>query len=271
MNAGNRTVRAVPWPSWRELTGSPPEMARDFGIAALLAAWVAIIGPFGNDKAGPIELRLAYHMSLSVIVVALYRPGVRLGIAAGARLGMNRLLAVGLAILVISIPMSFVVSVVAVQFFPQLREILSPVDWYVQVVALILPIALALQVISGALRRSHVETPGGLPLSSAEAAASTQQLPVNAELILAIEAEDHYLRVHTAEGSQLVYLTMANALKALEKVDGLQTHRSWWIARRCVTRISRRGRGAEIELANGIVAPVARSRMAALKAARWLD
>jgi hypothetical protein len=39
--------------------------------------------------------------------------------------------------------MSALVSIVAGWFFPQLRETLSPVDCYLQLVVLMLPIALA--------------------------------------------------------------------------------------------------------------------------------
>jgi hypothetical protein len=275
--SASETARVVPWPTWRELTGSPEELARDFAVAALLAAWVAVIGPFGSDQAGPIENRLLYHVSLSVAVVAAYRPGVRLGIAAGARLGASRLLSAILSILVISGPMSVVVSIVAVGFFPHLREILSPLDWYLQVTALMLPIALAYQMFTGFLARPTLKPgnaeavsgtrgqAGGLGASSGAAF-----LPVAPREVLALHVEDHYLRIYTAEGSSLVYLTLSNALAELDGVDGMQVHRSWWVARRAVVQLVRRGRAARLQLTCGVVAPVARSRIGKLKAARWV-
>jgi len=267
-------VQAVPWPTWRDLTGSPGEAARDFTIAALLAAWVAVIGPFGNDQAGPLETRLLYHLSLSAAVVAVYRPGVRLGIAAGARIGAGKLLSAALSILMISWPMSVFVSIVAVQFFPHLREILSPLDWYLQVTVLMLPIALAYQMFTGFLARpaascSEAEAPPAVP-SRPHDSAGAKRLPVDPSEILALHVEDHYLRIFTAEGSRLLYLTMSEALAELNGANGLQVHRSWWVAHRAVARIVRRGRTAQIQLNCGLVAPIARSRIGAVKAARWM-
>lgn len=234
---------------------------RDFGIAALVAAWVAVIGPFGNDKAGPIELRLLYHMSLSVVVVATFRPGVRLGVAAGMRLGLGRLISAILAILILSAPLSVFVGFVAVQFFPQLRSILTPLDWYLQVSALVLPIGLAYEIFVGRFMR-RPETTALLKASPAP------QLGDPAE-ILAVSTEDHYLRIHTAGGSRLVYLTMAEALAGLQATDGQRVHRSWWVARRAVEKAVRRGRGAELHLSSGLVVPVARARLPALKQSGW--
>jgi DNA-binding LytR/AlgR family response regulator len=96
------------------------------------------------------------------------------------------------------------------------------------------------------------------------AQAQAARLPVDAREILAVHVEDHYLRLYTSTGSQLVYMTMSDALAQLGGADGLQVHRSWWVARRAV----RRGRGAHLHLTCGAVAPVARARIANLKAAR---
>src|SRR5690606_15189181 len=49
--------------------------------------------------------------------------------------------------------------------------------------------------------------------------------------IRAVEAEDHYLRVHTDQGSDLILMRLSDAVKELEGLDGAQTHRSWWVAR----------------------------------------
>lgn len=90
-----------------------------------------------------------------------------------------------------------------------------------------------------------------------------------AAALIAVEAEDHYLRVHTVEGSDLILMRFADALAALEGCDGVQAHRSWWVARRAVdeTRFSR-GRG-ELKLSNGLVVPVSRSFAEVLRDASW--
>jgi len=89
--------------------------------------------------------------------------------------------------------------------------------------------------------------------------------------ILCLEMEDHYVRVHTRTGSDLVLMRMRDAVAELHAVDGLQVHRSWWVARSAVAAVRRQGKSATLILANGIEAPVARDRMPALRASGWLD
>lgn len=85
----------------------------------------------------------------------------------------------------------------------------------------------------------------------------------------AVEAEDHYLRLHTAEGSTLVMMRLADAIAELRDVDGGQTHRSWWVARDAVVSAAR-GRGrAALQLRNGLKAPVSRTYAPILREAGW--
>jgi hypothetical protein len=76
--------------------------------------------------------------------------------------------------------------------------------------------------------------------------------------LYAVEAHDHYLRVHTGAGTELVLMRFADALTELEGL-GLQIHRSWWVARDAIEGASwSRGRG-ELRLVNGAMVPVSRS------------
>lgn len=87
--------------------------------------------------------------------------------------------------------------------------------------------------------------------------------------LIAVEAEDHYLRVRTEAGSDLVLMRFGDALDALVDCDGFQTHRSWWVARGAVeTARWKAGRG-ELVLSDGAVAPVSRTYAAALKGTDW--
>lgn len=87
--------------------------------------------------------------------------------------------------------------------------------------------------------------------------------------LIAVEAEDHYLRVHTDAGDELVTARFADALDELAGVKGFRTHRSWWVAADAIEAVRwKRGRG-EAALAGGLVVPVSRSNAAALKEAGW--
>jgi DNA-binding LytR/AlgR family response regulator len=87
--------------------------------------------------------------------------------------------------------------------------------------------------------------------------------------VWAVEAEDHYLRLHTSKGQDLILLRLSDAVAELEGVEGAQTHRSWWVAKAAV-RDARRGDGrATLTLANGVEAPVSRAYARTLREAGW--
>ncbi|MDQ3482396.1 MAG: LytTR family transcriptional regulator DNA-binding domain-containing protein [Pseudomonadota bacterium] len=87
--------------------------------------------------------------------------------------------------------------------------------------------------------------------------------------LIAVEAEDHYLRVHTDRGSDLILMRLSDALTELDGLEGAQTHRSWWVAKDAV-RDARRGDGrATLTLDGGLTAPVSRRYARSLREAGW--
>lgn len=108
------------------------------------------------------------------------------------------------------------------------------------------------------------------PLPEAEAAFRRRLTARRrAARLIAVEAHDHYLRVHTDEGAELITARMADALAELAGAHGYQTHRSWWVAGDAIEAVSwRRGTG-EARLAGGVVAPISRGQAQALKDAGW--
>lgn len=89
--------------------------------------------------------------------------------------------------------------------------------------------------------------------------------------LIAVQAEDHYLRVHTEAGSDLILMRLADALTALRDRDGLQVHRSWWVARRAVQTVQwKKGRGT-LGLEGGLSVPVSETFAATVRAVDWAE
>ena len=88
--------------------------------------------------------------------------------------------------------------------------------------------------------------------------------------IIALQAEDHYLRVHFMGGqSELVLMRLSDAMAELPPDKGSQTHRSWWVARhadRCVTRSDGR---ATLSVGDDLTVPVSRSFYKKLQQEGW--
>ena len=104
------------------------------------------------------------------------------------------------------------------------------------------------------------------PSSSAVRPPVLDRLSRRSARLIALEGEDHYVRVHTDAGSELVLMRLADAIAETAPVEGLQVHRSWWVARDAVQRIERNSRTLRLSLDNGITAPVARNHAARVRA-----
>jgi len=89
--------------------------------------------------------------------------------------------------------------------------------------------------------------------------------------ILALSAEDHYVRVIAEGKSALLLMTLAEAAALMPESTGAQVHRSWWVARSAVTGQHRAGRDLQLTLHGSLTAPVSRSRIAELKALGWIS
>ena len=87
--------------------------------------------------------------------------------------------------------------------------------------------------------------------------------------LLALEAQDHYVRVHTDRGSALVLTGLESAIAKLAGVEGQRVHRSWWVARAAVTDVRRGGGRAVLRLTGGVEVPVSRRYARLLRTAGW--
>ncbi len=89
--------------------------------------------------------------------------------------------------------------------------------------------------------------------------------------LLSLRTEDHYLRIHTTAGSDLILFRLKDALAELDGADGMQVHRSYWVARDAIEAIERKGRKVILVLKNGLHVPVSESFLPAVRDANWLD
>jgi len=85
----------------------------------------------------------------------------------------------------------------------------------------------------------------------------------------AIEAEDHYLRLHTSKGQDLILMRLGDAVEELQGLEGAQVHRSWWVARAAVEDVRRGDGRAVLTLKGGVEAPVSRTYSRLLREAGW--
>lgn len=88
--------------------------------------------------------------------------------------------------------------------------------------------------------------------------------------LLFLEMEDHYLRIHTSEGSDIVLYRMEDAARDLQG-QGLRVHRSYWVAEDALAGARRHRQSWRLRLIDGREVPVGRTYRAQLREAGWLE
>lgn len=83
--------------------------------------------------------------------------------------------------------------------------------------------------------------------------------------IIALEAEDHYVRVHTLHGSALVLMRLADAAALIDPRLGLRVHRSWWVAKDAVRVLERTSGRAIARLVDDTAVPISRTHLPAAR------
>ena len=250
----------------------------DLSIMVVLGVLLAVLGPFGSFEM-PLPVRLLYWVGLALVGYACYRPIEELVTRLGLRLDLPEWPLWIVACLLASVPVTL-----AVFFAGQLPGpfALPSFDRFARSYPYVLLVGSGVTVLFHQIEHRKAapvnETPA--PQSRPEPQAEPfgapgprflDRLPAHlGSDLLALEMEDHYVRAHTALGSELILLRMRDAVAELEGIDGAQVHRSWWVARDAVEDVKRDGRNLRLVLTGGLEAPVSRARIAELKGAGWL-
>ena len=238
-------------------------IALDLALFACVGLAMAELGPYRTIDA-PQGLRTAYWL------VAVFGSGL-------AGVVVEKLLAERvsdfwlrtlLASAAITPPVTlYIYGLNAVMLdLPRRWWLLPQLAWQVLVVMLLL------MTLRGLLRRRVIETRTIVmpPLPEAERQFRLRlSAKRRAARLIAIEAEDHYVRVHTDAGTELVTMRFSDALDELSLAYGHRVHRSWWVAGDAIEAVRWSRAGGEVQLSGGLAAPVSRSHAGSLKAAGW--
>ncbi len=105
----------------------------------------------------------------------------------------------------------------------------------------------------------------GLPLLAQRLSPGLQQAEIHA-----LKSEGHYVLVYTDLGEEMVLIRLRDAMNELATLEGMQVHRSWWVARNAVQTASRSNDGLTLILKNDVEVPVSRSFRKQFRAANWI-
>ena len=227
------------------------------GVAAILA----IAAPFETGEVMRLLPRCLYWL---VIVVACYACGYLVSDLVRPFLAnLARPLAILITGCVTGICVSVIVLVVnyvALDFFP------APHEW----VAFFVPILLISMIVTAVI------TVIGENLQNAQSRSATavpllDRIPFDKRAALvALSVEDHYVRIRTLKGEELVLMRLSDAMKEVGTTRGAQVHRSHWAAFDQVASVRREGDRAVLTMKTGIEIPVSRANISHIKEAGLL-
>lgn len=240
--------------------------ATDLAMLVAIGLLMGFLGPFASERA-PVVARYVYWMICMV-------GGGLIGIAADELLS-RRMAATWRRVAAVSVLMTPPVTLLVLTTQHLLMG--GPFDWrgYQELLWQVWPILLAVMVVRAlAWRRApaRIETRTIVipPLPEAEAAFRRRlSAKRRGARLVAIEAHDHYLKVHTDAGAELITLRFADALDELALAHGWRVHRSWWVAADAVEDVRWRRGAGEMRLVGGLMAPVSRTYAPVLKEAGW--
>lgn len=258
--------RPLAWGPYEDLTG----WLRGLAIALAVGGFLALSGAF-VDRDAALGLRLAYWLPMMAIgalwggfVVRALFPHDEITGAAAARLWLRSLLAA----LAMAGPFTGLVWVANGLAFG--RQI--PWGGLPYLFGSVFVLALAMTALNTlvesrrqAMRRLSAVPPPPRPVRFLD------RLPprLRGAELHAIEAEDHYLRLHTSRGQDLILMRLGDAVEELEGLEGAQVHRSWWVARGAIEDVRRGDGRAVLTLKDGVEVPVSRTYARQLRAAGW--
>ena len=248
------------------------------GITAAAGMLFALLGPFGTYDNATLAERMLYWVMLSVAGCVFYMPMMVGGARAAERLDLSYAALLAAGVLIASLPMTAVVMIATYGGLEQSFELYAA--RYGNVVLLAGIICAVFW-----LRYRHAAPEGASAVRSGDAAGEGElsgganaapqssppapladRLPAGFGPILALESEDHYVRIHGQGRSELVLMRLGDAAREMGAEAGLRTHRSWWVAADAVEALAQDGRTLTLRLKNGLGAPVSRSNQAQARA-----
>lgn len=238
---------------------------RNVGIAAGAGVFLALVGAMGMDDL-PLTTRLLYWVPLMVGGSGVAHL-ITLAMGRFPQLHANPWIFGGVLVVVLSLPITLIVWIYTSLLTGR------DFDWDLipQIYGSVLVICIAMTAIMILVNWPGKVThapPAGAPAPTIR---FMERLPAKLKgaEIYAVSSEDHYLRLHTSKGSDLILMRLSDAIGELEGLEGAQTHRSWWVAKNAVESSRRDGDKMVLTLKGGAEAPVSRPNIKPLREAGW--
>jgi hypothetical protein len=235
-----------------------PRVVRPVAAAVFVAVLLTTSGAFDTEAAqfGP---RLSYWLAIAAVSTLMLQWLHRLLRKSFDAVPDLWLRAFGWAIL--TLPLNMIASLGCKLLYggpPSLGGFLLLLPGMAMIVATLQFTLLSFRPAGGKAGLGTGESCAGQVTAPAGGLSKFLPLPLQNSKIWALNAEDHYVRVHTEHGQTLLRMRMTDAVAMLEGKDGVRPHRSWWVSRPAVRSLRTEGGRTFMRLLDGTDVPVSR-------------
>ena len=253
MRGGFRLRIAIDW----------KHRGRELAIFCLVGAFLTVIRPY--NATGDLPVWATFLFWTGLIALGSYVAEVTLFLLRRYASGLPT--AAMLLIVSISTAIAVMMTILTIEGLASGEMI--PLAYLPRLFGLVWVISAAMTGVGYLLERSVLAPPPDPVEGASPAETFLSRLPVKYRTadLYAVSSEDHYLRVHTSFGEELILMRLADAMRELAATDGLQVHRSWWVSKAGVRDAVRQGGKLSLVLASGRHVPVSRTYLAEVKAA----
>lgn len=232
---------------------------------AILGLVIGYLGPFGSF-ALPLVTRIVYWMVSLFIGYFIYYHAFKFTEWFFAEKQVHKIIKFIIPSLVAALLLTFCLQIITSLFF---HLSVNSVNQFISFFPQVFLVGLIVTYISSQFHKT-IETENKQDTNSTPKTKTGKtfldRLPHQlGDELLCFVMEDHYLNVTTKKGEHMLLMRMKDALVELSDYDGLQVHRSWWVARDAVERVKKNGRNVILVLENGKEVPVSRTYVGKVK------
>ncbi|MXF79395.1 DNA-binding protein [Brucella melitensis] len=227
---------------------------RLWGTFLVVVLIFTITGPFGTDLSIPVAVRFFYWLCVQFAgwsTAIVFSVLANVVLERFTRHAFTRMMT---GAVIASLPIGLWISVIDWSFSgrtPTISATLANAAVALPLSALFCILAyLTLHHDLEAIPRNVSDTPPPL---------LARLKPDNRGTILRLSAEDHYTRIVTSRGQELILLRFSDAVKEVGDTSGLQIHRSHWVADGHVAELRRTNSGLSLVTGDGTLLPVSRT------------
>lgn len=231
---------------------------RAWGVMAVIVLILGISGPFQTFQYFSFGPRLAYWAVMGVVTFGVGSFFGAWSSTAAGNYGFNKVakfvftgfssgLAVAICVIVLNI------LAMGSHYFTDLKNMLTIAGYSIG-------ISIAIVGLFSFFGENETQQNG------AQSARILSRLPVEKRgKLISMSVQDHYVEVVTSRGKHLTLVRLSDAINETEGAEGMQIHRSHWVAFDAIKSVTRQNGKAILLTTGGAELPVSRTYIKSLK------